>query len=43
MDFEKENECCLCMTVLYQNLDKMTFEDVIRTQREIFKAKVKAA
>lgn len=28
IDYDKENECCLCFCALYDDLQKMSFEEV---------------
>mgnify|MGYP001612079802 CR=1 FL=1 len=41
IDYEKENECCLCMSTLYEDLDKKSVSEIITQQKQIFAAKIK--
>ena len=43
VDAEKENECCICFTELYDNLNSMSVQEVIEMQKTIFNAKVEKA
>ena len=43
LDYDKENECPLCLCPLYDHLQDKTIEEMIDRQKQIFAAKIKKA
>jgi hypothetical protein len=40
IDYDKENECSLCMDVLYEELGKKSFAEIAQEQMIMLKAKI---
>ena len=43
IDYDKENECCICLLPLYDNLQQMSIDEATEMNRKIFAAKIKKA
>jgi len=43
VDYDKENECCLCYCTLYDNLKEVSLQKLIEEQRSILSKKLQGS